>query len=76
MTVEAAHELLFEICLVPNPENVSELTKLNLEDIINNSHISVQKQGSGLFSIPTTVSRYFLVINAYTAYHGPLNVKI
>lgn len=64
--VEVAEDLAYEICLVPNPLKAAGLSKLNLENIINNSLLSGEKHGPGSFSIETTTSDYILLINAFT----------
>jgi hypothetical protein len=66
INISASNQLVYEICLIPDPQKKQNLTKLKLEDIINHSEISGEKRGRGTFVVKTAFSSYLLMINAYS----------
>jgi hypothetical protein len=76
VAVNAPSELKFEMCLIPNAEGQRKLTQLKLETIINESSISSEKNGTGIYTIKTVTPKYLLVINAFTALEGSVSITL
>lgn len=72
--VEAPEDHCFEINLIADNDNSQNITKINLENILNNVNCSEEKVSKGFFDIKTNANHYILMINSYKESKG--NIKI